>query len=93
MVLPLNPRSAERCRIRCWLTLSVNHCKIPVRAVNMSGTGAMVSSLFPIAVGSKVQMRSRISLLAGSAKVRYCRWSGLRYRIGLEFSRAIAARF
>jgi len=93
MPLPLTPRSADRYRIRCWLTLSVNHRRIPARAIDLSGSGATVSSLFPVAVGSNVQIRSRISLLAGSAQVRYCRRRGLVYRIGLEFSRPFAARF
>ena len=93
MLLTLNPRSAERYRVRCWLTLCVNHRRILTRAVNLSGSGATVSSLFPIAVGSYVRIRSSISLLAGSARVRYCRRHGLVYRIGLEFSRPFAARF
>jgi hypothetical protein len=49
--------------------------------------------LFPVAAGSQVQIRSGISLLAGSAHVRYCRRRGLVHRIGLEFSRPFAARF
>jgi len=59
----------------------------------LSGSGATVSSLFPVAVGSNVQVRSRINILAGSAHVRHCRRRGLFYRIGIEFSRPFAARF
>jgi hypothetical protein len=91
--LPLTPRTAERHRIRCWLTICVNHRKILARAVDLSGSGATVESLFPVAVGSKTQIRSHVSLLAGSAHVRYCKRRGLVYRIGLEFSRPFAERF
>lgn len=89
----LKPRSAERYSIRCWLTLAVNRRKMPVRAVDLSGSGATVESLFPVAAGSEAQLRSRISILAGPAHVRYCRRRGLVYRIGLEFSRPFSARF
>jgi hypothetical protein len=52
-----------------------------------------VQSLFPVAVGAQVQVRSSVPLLAGSAHVRYCQRRGLVYRIGLQFSRPLAARF
>ncbi len=87
------PRSTERYQVRCWLTLSVNQRKIPARAVNLSGSGATVESLFPVAVGSALQIRSRMAILAGVAHVRYCRRRGLVYRIGLEFNRPFASRF
>jgi len=59
----------------------------------MSGSGVTAESLFPVAVGSSVRVRSRVPLLAGSALVRSCRRRGLVYRIGLQFSRPLAARF
>lgn len=62
-------------------------------AANMSGAGAMIVSLFPIAVRSFVKVRSRMGLLVGGANVRYCNRKGLVYRIGVEFSRPVAARF
>jgi len=93
MPLPLTPRSADRYPIRCWLTLSVNHRKFPARAINLSGSGATIESLLPVAVNSNVQVRSHIGVLAGEAHVRYCRRRGLVYRIGVEFSRPFAARF
>ena len=61
--------------------------------MGLSGSGATVESLFPVAVDSKVQVRSRVTLLGGSAQVRYCTRRGLVYRIGLQFSRPLAARF
>lgn len=93
MVKHQTPRTHERFRIRCWLTISVNERKIPARAIDMSGTGATVESLFPVAAGAKVQVRSRVSLLAGAAHVRYCKRGRLIYRIGIEFTRPLAARF
>jgi hypothetical protein len=59
----------------------------------MSGSGALIESLVPIAVGSPVRMVSRVSLLAGRAHVRHCKRQGLVYRIGLEFGQPLADRF
>jgi hypothetical protein len=87
------PRAHERFRIRCWLTIFVNRRKIPVRAVDLNGSGVTVQSLFPVAVGAQVQVRSSVPLLGGNAHVRYCQRRGLVYRIGLQFSRPLAARF
>jgi len=87
------PRAHERFRIRCWLTISVNDRKIPARAVDLSGSGFTVESLFPIAVGATVQVRSRVPLLAGEATVRSCQRRRLVHRIGLQFTRPLAARF
>jgi len=87
------PRSHERFRIRCWLTISVNQRKLPARAIGMSGSGATVESLFPVAVGATVQVRSGVPLLAGTAHVRYCERRRLVYRIGLEFNSPLASRF
>jgi hypothetical protein len=86
-------RVHERVPIRCWVTLSVHGRKIRARAADMSGAGAMIESLFPIAVRSFVEMRSRVDLLVGGAYVRYCNRKGLVYRIGVEFTRPVAARF
>jgi hypothetical protein len=87
------PRAHERFHIRCWLTISVNRRRLPARAIDLNGSGATVRSLFPIAVGAHVQVRSSVHLLGGSAQVRYCQRRGLTYRIGLEFNRPLAARF
>ena len=87
------PRTHERFRIRCWLTISVNRRRLPARAIDLNGSGATVRSLFPVGVGAQVQVRSSIPLLAGSAHVRYCQRRVLVYRIGLQFSRPLAARF
>lgn len=59
----------------------------------MNGSGAAVMSLSPVAVGANVLVRSHIDILAGNAEVRYCKRRGLAYRIGLQFSRPLAARF
>jgi len=88
-----NSRTDDRFHIRCWLTISVNRRRLPARAIDLSGSGATVESLFPVAVGADVRVRSRIPLLAGSAHVRSCRRRGMVYRIGLQFSRPWTARF
>jgi len=93
MVTHHTPRAYERFRVRCWLTLDVNQRKVRVRAIEMSAAGAAVMSLSPVAVGANVMVRSHIELLAGNAEVRYCKKRGLAYRIGLQFSRPLAARF
>jgi hypothetical protein len=93
MMTHSTPRTYERFRIRCWLTISVDHWRLWARAVDMSGSGALVESLLPVAVGSAVRIRSRVSLLGGQAHVRFCERRGWRYRIGLEFRRPLAARF
>lgn len=87
------PRAHERFHVRCWLTISVNQRKLPGRAIDLSGSGATVESLFPVAVGADVRISSRVPLLAGVAHVRSCRRRGLVYRIGLQFSLPLAARF
>ncbi len=87
------PRAHERYHIRCWLTISVNQRRLPARAIDLSGSGATVESLFPVTVGADVRVRSRVPLLSGSAHVRSCRRRGLVYRIGLQFTRPLAARF
>jgi len=87
------PRAHERFRIRCWLTISVNRRRLPARAIDLNGSGATVQSLFPVAAGAQVQVRSSVPLLSGNAHVRYCQRRGLVYRIGLQFSRPLAARF
>ena len=93
MLTHSTPRTYERFRVRCWLTISVNHRKLWARALDMSGSGALVESLFPVAVGSDVRIKSRVSLLGGKAHVRFCERRGWKYRIGLEFCRPLAARF
>ena len=86
-------RALERVPVRCWATLSVHGVKIWVRAANISGTGAMIESLFPIRERSFVEMKSRLGLLVGGGYVRYCKRKGLVYRIGVKFARPVAARF
>ena len=86
-------RELERVPVRCWVTLCVHGLKIWVRAANISGTGAMIESLFPIRERSFVEMRSRVGLLVGGGYVRYCKRKGLVYRIGVKFARPVAARF
>ena len=86
-------RAHDRVPIHCWVTLSVHGRKIWVRTANISGTGAMIESLFPIRVASFVEMKSRVGLLVGGAYVRYCKRKGLVYRIGVRFARPVAARF
>jgi hypothetical protein len=88
-----NPRAQERFRIRCWLTISVRRWKLLARAVDMSASGAMIESLFPVSVGSFVRMRSQVNLLGGGAYVRHCERRGWRYRIGLQFGYPVTARF
>ena len=87
------PRSQDRFRIRCWLTISVRRWKLLARAVDMSASGAMIVSLFPVAVGSFVRMRSGVNLLGGGALVRRCERRGWLYRIGLQFASPLTARF
>ena len=86
-------RAQDRVPIHCWVTLSLQGHKLWVRAANISGAGAMIESLFPVAAGSFVQMHSRVGLLVGGAYVRYCRRKGLFYRIGVRFARPVATRF
>jgi hypothetical protein len=86
-------RAYDRVPIHCWVTLSVHGRKIWVRAANISGAGAMIESLFPVAARSFVEMHSRVGLLVGGAYVRYCRRKGLFYRIGVRFARPVAARY
>jgi hypothetical protein len=61
-----NPRAQERFRIRCWLTISVRRWKLLARAVDMSASGAMIESLFPVSVGSFVRMRSQETFLVAA---------------------------
>ena len=87
------PRVQERFHIRCWLTISVRRWKLLARAVDMSVSGAMIESLFPVAVGSFVRMRSGVNLLGGGAYVRHCERRGCVYRIGIQFGYPLTARF
>lgn len=87
-------RACQRVPVRCWLTILANTRKIWARAVNISGSGAMIQSLFPIAAGSFVRVRTReMALLGGSAHVRYCERQGWTYLIGVEFARPLDKRF
>jgi len=87
-------RSCERVPVRCWLTILASSRKILARAVNISGSGAMIRSLFPIVPGSFVKVRGRrVELLGGDAYVRYCERQGWTYVIGVEFARPFNKRF
>ena len=87
------PRAQERFRIRCWLTISVRRWKLLARTVDMSASGATIESVFPVAVGSFVRMRSPVNLLGGDAYVRHCERRGWIYRIGVQFGYPVTARF
>jgi hypothetical protein len=64
------------------------------RAVNMSSSGAMIESLFPIVPGSYIKIRSRhVAVLAGDAYVRHCERQRWTYHIGVEFARPVDKRF
>jgi hypothetical protein len=63
-------------------------------AMNMSTTGLLVRSWSPVEVGSHVKIQaSKLPLVVGTARVQHCSRKGLTYRIGLEFSTPIFARF
>jgi hypothetical protein len=93
MTVEITPRAEKRVRIRCWLTLYLHGGRLWARTLDMTGSGVSVVSLVPIAVGADVRMRSRVSLLAGSARVKHCNRRGWLYRIGLEFERPVSSRF
>jgi len=87
-------RSCERVPLRCWLTILASTRKIWARAVNFTGSGAMIQSLFPIAPGSVVKVRGRrVEILGGDAYVCYCERQGCTYLIGVEFARPFNKRF
>jgi hypothetical protein len=87
-------RSCERVPVRCWLKILSSTRKIWARAVNISASGAMIQSLFPIAPGSFVKIRrSQVDLLGGDAYVRYCERQRWTYLIGVEFARPVDKRF
>jgi len=59
---------------------------MPVRTLDISGTGVLVESLLPIKIAAVVSVwATDVPMLCGIATVRHCARRGLAYRIGLEF--------
>lgn len=58
------------------------------KCLDLSPQGARVECDRPIDVRAKVYLQARGQGLMGNATVRYCKPTGLKYRIGLLFSAA-----
>ena len=92
-------REYTRVPLRCWVKILVNdpergQTELSARAVDVSGSGALVETSKPLDVGTLVYLRGKeVNFLAGTAYVRYCTWRGWKYRIGLEFCTALSQRF
>jgi hypothetical protein len=91
-------RVSERIPTCCPVTLShgdeSHHSRRMIRGIvlNMSASGVLVETLRPIAVGSQVRIQAN-ELLTGTAFVRHSTRRSWRYRIGLEFARAVPNRY
>jgi hypothetical protein len=90
-------RLSQRVPVRCWARLSYesedgSSNTIKVRVVNMSASGVLVEAPRSLPVGAQVRIQAN-ELLAGTAYVRRAAWSFWRFRIGLEFARAIPTRY
>jgi len=85
--------------MRCWVKILTSdpdkvQTELSARAVDVSGSGALVETSEPLDVGTLVYFRGKdVSFLAGTAYVRHCTWRGWKYRIGLEFRTALSQRF
>jgi len=84
-----------RCRVKILVEDSAQRqTELSARAVDVSGSGALVETSKPLEVGRLVYFRSKdVDFLAGTAYVRHCTWWGWKYRIGLEFRTALSHRF
>jgi hypothetical protein len=90
-------RLSQRVPMRCWAKLFYesedgSSNTIKVRVVNMSASGVLVEALRPFPVAAQVSIQAN-ELLAGTAYVRRAAWNFWRFRIGLEFARAISSRY
>jgi hypothetical protein len=65
---------------------------IKVRVVNMSTSGVLVEALRSLPVATRVRIQGN-ELLVGTAYVRRFTRSCWRFKIGLEFARAIRNRY
>jgi hypothetical protein len=92
-------RECTRVRLKCWVKILVKNSEqcqreLSARAVDVSGSGALVETCKPLEVGTLVYFRGKeVNFLAGSACVRHCTWWGWKYRIGLEFRTTLSQRF
>jgi hypothetical protein len=62
------------------------------RVVNLSATGVLIEALRQPPVHTRVRIYAH-ELPGGAAFVRRSAWSSLRFKIGLEFARAIPSRY
>jgi hypothetical protein len=90
-------RAAQRIPLRCWAKISFRteggrSRTITGRVVDMSASGVLVEALRPMAVGSRVRIQGN-ELLVGAANVRHSTRRAWRFRIGLEFDRAVQNRY
>jgi len=79
-----------RFKIKCgivvyWEDAEGNTQKIRTRGVDLSRLGARIESPEPMRQGAYVFIQAPELKLMGSAIVRYCKASGFKYRVGLEF--------
>ena len=92
-------RECARIPLRCWVKILTSdpeqvQTELSARAVDVSGSGALVETSEPLDVGTLVYFRGKdVSFLAGTAYVRHCTWRGWKYRIGLEFRTTLSQRF
>lgn len=90
-------RISERVPFPCLAKLSYeaedgSSKTIKVRVVNMSASGVLMEALKPLPIATQVRLRAN-ELLVGTAFVRHSTPSSWRFRIGLEFARAIPNRY
>ena len=90
-------RLSRRFPTRCWATISYDtedgrRKMITGRVVNMSAMGVLMEALRRPPVGTQVRIQAN-ELLVGTAFVRRSAWGSWRFRIGLEFAKAIRNRY
>lgn len=59
-----------------------------VQGINVSDSGVQVMCAEPMEVRSIVYLKSPAYESLGNASVRFCRRTGMKYQVGLEFSTA-----
>lgn len=67
-----------------WQDREGRHKRMRGRAVDISERGACLTSFRPLPRNAVIYIKARRHQFEGSASVRYCRRSGLRYVIGVE---------
>ena len=88
-----SPRVSARCDARLFYLDSEGLKKaISASVINMSGSGVLIQTSKSLSIGMSIRIQGN-ELLVGQACVRRSEGNFWKFRIALEFDRAIPARY